>query len=187
MAFINPKQKEIVCKIVYAGAPFSGKSTSLRKIYDHMGGKKPVTLSDETLFFDFVPLSLGKIDGMNVHFHLYTLPPQKTYDTTCKMILKGLDGVIFVVDSQIQKVQESFESFESLKKQIETENPWAKISKAFQYNKRDLKEAIGVKNLHNLFNPDNSALEFESVATKGTQVIEAFQAVMKSVLLELKR
>ena len=186
MSFMNPKQKEVVCKIVYVGAPFTGKSTSLRTLYNKMGGKKPLTLSDETLFFDFVPLSLGKINNVDIHFHLYTLPPQKAYDTTCKMILKGVDGIIFVVDSRVEKIQESFETFELLKKQIETENAWNSLPKAFQFNKRDLSPIVPTDSLHQLFNKDNLALEFETVATKGTQVQEAFQGVMKQVLLELK-
>lgn len=188
MAFINPKKKEVVFKIIYAGAPFSGKSTSLKYLYDKMGGKgkKSLTLSDETLFFDFIPLSLGKIDKVDVHFHLYTLPPQKNYDTTCKMILKGVDGVVFVVDSQVDKVQESFDYFETIKKQVEPENSWNTLPVAFQYNKRDLKHIVPTENLHELFNKNQSP-EFETIATQGENIMASFQAVAKQILLDVKK
>ncbi len=189
MSFINPKQKEVTFKIVYAGAPFSGKSSSLRYLYERLGGngkKNPLTLSDSTLFFDFIPLSLGKIDNINVHVHVYTLPSQKAYDTTCKMILKGVDGVIFVVDSQIDKIQESYEHFETIQKQVEPENSWSSLPVAFQYNKRDLKQSLAAEELDGLFNK-TQAPSFETVATRGENVMDAFQSVAKQILLDLKK
>lgn len=193
MSFINEKNKEITCKVAYFGAPFSGKSTSLKKVFEKTtAGKKEdtLTLTDETdgsLFFDFLPLSLGKVNGYTVRFHLYTVPGQSVYDTSRKLILKGTDGVIFVVDSRMEKLDQSLESWKQLKSLMgNQEVDFQKFPIALQFNKRDLPNVLPLEELHTLFN-DKNFPEFETVAKKGENIMECFQSVAKQVLLGLKK
>lgn len=191
MSFINSRAKEINCKVIYYGAPASGKSTTLKHVYQKLSDKKDslLTLSEErdgSLFFDFLPLSLGKVNNYNVRFHVYTVPGQTVYDSSRKIILKGVDGVIFVVDSQIERMDVNLESWKSLENHLKLEGTTIEsLPLTFQYNKRDLKTALPVAELQALFNP-TSLPEFETVATKGQNVLECFQAIAKSVLKNLK-
>lgn len=193
MSFINPQEKEINCKIAYYGAPFSGKSTSLHCLHEktapgHRG--KIVSMSeegDQTLFFDFLPLSLGKVKGYKIRFHLYTVPGQVVYDSARKIILKGIDGVIFVVDSQIERLEENLESWKNLQASLKNHQiDLQTVPMALQYNKRDLPNVLPVEELRKLFNARDLP-EFESVATEGKNVMECFQTVAKKVLLELNK
>lgn len=193
MSFINPQAKEINCKIVYCGPQNSGKSTSLHQVYEqtssaHRG--KLVSLSnneDQTLFFDFLPLSLGKVKGHTIRFHLYTVPGDAHYDSAQKMILKGIDGVIFVIDSRIDRLEDNLKSWKSLEANLKTlDNNLQSLPIVFQYNKRDDASAIPVEELRQFFNKRNLP-EFETVAKQGKNVMECFQAIAKQVLVELKK
>ena len=148
-----------------------------------------ITLSraeDRTLFFDFLPLSLGKVKEYTVRIHLYTVPGQVIYDSSRTIILKGVDGVIFIVDSQIEKMEENLESWKNLQKSLKGSGiDFRTIPIALQYNKRDLANRMPSPELRELLN-ERDLPEFETVATEGKQVMECFQAVAKKVLQELK-
>jgi signal recognition particle receptor subunit beta len=193
MSFINYPAREINCKIVYYGPGLCGKTTNLQYIYkktnpDSRG--KMISLATETertLFFDFLPLSLGEIRGFKTRFHLYTVPGQVFYDASRKLILKGVDGIVFVADSQVERMEANLESFENLKNNlIEQGYNLENIPYVMQYNKRDLHNAAPVDEMKKLLNP-NSVPDFESVATEGTGVFETLKSVAKLVLIELKK
>ena len=193
MSFINPQAKEVNCKIAYFGAQGAGKSSSLHTIYEktapgHRG--KIVSLSDEqegSLFFDFLPLSLGKVKGYTIRFHLYTVPGHVIYESSRKIILKGLDGVVFVVDSRIERTEENLESGRNRQASLKNhEINFQTIPNALQYNKRDLPNILPLSDLQTLFN-SRSLPEFETVAKEGRNVMECLQAVAKKVLVELKK
>lgn len=193
MSFINPREKEINCKVVYYGAPFAGKSTSIRYLYEKTAaGHKSslISLSNEedgSLFFDFLPLSLGNVNGYKVRFHLYTVPGQIIYHSSRNLIMKGTDGVIFVIDSQIDKLEQNLESWKNL--EINLRNHDADlhtIPLALQYNKQDLKNVLPASDLGKVFNTRDWPA-FETVAKKGKNVMECFQSVAKKVLLDLRK
>jgi mutual gliding-motility protein MglA len=193
MSFINYPAREINCKIVYYGPGLCGKTTNLQWIYkktnpDAKG--KMISLATETertLFFDFLPLSLGEIRGFKTRFHLYTVPGQVFYDASRKLILKGVDGVVFVADSQIERMEANIESIENLKANlIEQGYSLDSVPYVVQYNKRDLPNAAPVAEMKKLLNP-NGLPDFDSVATEGTGVFETLKAVAKLVLIELKK
>jgi len=193
MSFINYPAREINCKIVYYGPGLCGKTTNLQFIYkktnpDAKG--KMISLATETertLFFDFLPLSLGEIRGFKTRFHLYTVPGQVFYDASRKLILKGVDGIIFVADSQIERMEANVESIENLKTNlIEQGYTLDAIPYVIQYNKRDLPNAAPIEEMRKLLNP-NSVPEFESVASEGPGVFETLKSVAKLVLVELKK
>ena len=193
MSFINSQKKEINCKIVYYGPDFSGKATTLRHIYEKTapGNRgKIVSLSDEqdrTLFFDFLPLSMGKIKDYTIRFHLYTVPGQVLYDSARKLILRGIDGVIFMVDSQIERLEENLESWKHLQANLASHDvDFHTVPMALQFNKRDLPKTLPTTEMRQLFNHRNLP-EFETTATKGRGVMECFQSVAKQVLKELKK
>ena len=193
MSFINYSSREINCKIVYYGPGLCGKTTNLQYIYGRTapGAKgKMISLATETertLFFDFLPLSLGEIRGFMTRFHLYTVPGQVFYDASRKLILKGVDGIVFVADSQIERTEANIESFENLEMNlIEQGYELEKIPYVVQYNKRDLPNVAPIEELRELCNPKNVS-EFEAVATTGFGVFDTLKAVAKLVLSELKR
>ncbi len=193
MSFINYMAREINCKIVYYGPGLCGKTTNLQYIYERTNPDakgKMISLATETertLFFDFLPLSLGEIRGFKTRFHLYTVPGQVFYDASRKLILKGVDGVIFVADSQIERLEANQESVDNLRTNLAEQGySLEKIPYVIQYNKRDLPNVVDVKELHDLVNPMNVP-EFEAVARTGPGVFETLKAVSKLVLTELKR
>jgi mutual gliding-motility protein MglA len=193
MSFINYSSREINCKIVYYGPGLCGKTTNLQYVYaktnpDAKG--KMISLATETertLFFDFLPLSLGEIRGFRTRFHLYTVPGQVFYDASRKLILKGVDGVVFVADSQIERLEANIESLDNLRSNL-TEQGYNldKLPYVVQYNKRDLPNVSPVAELKSLLNPTNVP-EYEAVATTGFGVFDTLKAVAKLVLTELKR
>jgi signal recognition particle receptor subunit beta len=193
MSFINYMAREINCKIVYYGPGLCGKTTNLRYIYDKTNPTakgKMISLATETertLFFDFLPLSLGEIRGFKTRFHLYTVPGQVFYDASRKLILKGVDGVIFVADSQIERLEANQESLDNLVTNL-AEQGYAleRLPYVVQYNKRDLPNAVEVGELRQLLNP-TGVPDFEGVARTGVGVFETLKAVSKAVLNELKR
>ena len=193
MSFINYSSREINCKLVYYGPGLCGKTTNLQYICERTNPDakgKMISLATETertLFFDFLPLSLGEIRGFKTRFHLYTVPGQVFYDASRKLILKGVDGVVFVADSQIERMEANIESLENLRLNL-TEQGYDldKLPYVIQYNKRDLPEVASVEELHNLLNPTNVP-EFEGVARTGVGVFDTLKAVAKLVLSELRK
>lgn len=193
MSFINYMAREINCKIVYYGPGLCGKTTNLQYIYDRTNPDakgKMISLATETertLFFDFLPLSLGEIRGFKTRFHLYTVPGQVFYDASRKLILKGVDGVVFVADSQIERLEANLESLDNLQVNL-AEQGYAleRIPYVVQYNKRDLPNIADLDELRQLLNP-GGVPDFEACARTGVGVFETLKATAKLVLTELKR
>lgn len=193
MSFINYSSREINCKLVYYGPGLCGKTTNLQYIYNKTkpdAKGKMISLATETertLFFDFLPLSLGEIRGFKTRFHLYTVPGQVFYDASRKLILKGVDGVCFVADSQMERMEANIESLENLRENL-TEQGYEldKLPYVIQYNKRDLPSAVGLEDLSSALNPTRVP-EFEGVATTGVGVFDTLKALAKQVLTELRK
>jgi hypothetical protein len=193
MSFINYLSREINCKIVYYGPGLCGKTTNLQYIYNKTNPEakgKMISLATETertLFFDFLPLALGEIRGFKTRFHLYTVPGQVFYDASRKLILKGVDGVVFVADSQIARMEANVESLENLRTNLAEQGySLDKLPYVVQYNKRDMPSIAPVEELKALLNPARVP-DFEAVATGGQGVFDTLKAVAKLVLTELKR
>jgi signal recognition particle receptor subunit beta len=193
MSFINYSSREINCKIVYYGPGLCGKTTNLQHIYTKTNPElkgKMISLATETertLFFDFLPLALGQIRGFKTRFHLYTVPGQVFYDASRKLILKGVDGVVFVADSQIERMEANLESMDNLRINLKDQGyELEKIPFVVQYNKRDLPNAAPVAEMKRLLNPMN-VIDFEARAQTGEGVFETLKAVAKGVLSDLKR
>ncbi len=192
MSFINYSSREINCKIVYYGPGLGGKTTNIQYIYDKTNPDakgKMISLATETertLFFDFLPLALGTIRGFKTRFHLYTVPGQVFYDASRKLILKGVDGVVFVADSQLERMDANVESVENLKENLmEQGYDLAKIPYVVQFNKRDLDNVATIEELQKALNPMQVPW-FEAVAPEGSGVFETLKAVAKQVLMQLK-
>ncbi len=193
MSFINYSSREINCKIVYYGPGLCGKTTNLQYIYNKTSSNakgKMISLATETertLFFDFLPLSLGEIRGFKTRFHLYTVPGQVFYDASRKLILKGVDGVVFVADSQVERMEANQESLENLRDNLkEQAYDIEKIPLVLQYNKRDLPNAAPAEDLSRILNYLGRP-EFGATATTGVGVFDTLKEVAKLVLQELKR
>ncbi|HSC87386.1 MAG TPA: GTPase domain-containing protein [Polyangiaceae bacterium] len=193
MSFINYMAREINCKIVYYGPGLCGKTTNLQYIYERTNPDakgKMISLATETertLFFDFLPLSLGEIRGFKTRFHLYTVPGQVFYDASRKLILKGVDGVIFVADSQFERLEANQESLDNLRDNLAEQGyDLAKIPFVIQYNKRDLPNVVELDELRSTLNPAGVP-DFEANARTGEGVFETLKAVSKLVIAELKK
>jgi mutual gliding-motility protein MglA len=195
MTFINYASREINCKIVYYGPGLCGKTTNLQWIYDKTNPQAKgklislATETDRTLFFDFLPLELGTVRGFKTRFHLYTVPGQVFYDASRKLILKGVDGVIFVADSQVERMDANVEAIENLKTNLKSQGyDLTTIPYVLQMNKRDLPNVESVDEMKRLLaqkNPMEPA--YEAVAAKGTGVFETLKGVAKLVLADLTR
>src|SRR3989304_4708678 len=192
MSFINYAAREINCKLVYYGPGLCGKTTNLQHIYKKVdpGAKgKLISLATETertLFFDFLPLELGTIRGFKTRFHLYTVPGQIFYEASRKLILKGADGVVFVADSQLERMESNIESLQNLEQNLGEQGlVLEKMPFVLQYNKRDLPNVVSIEDLQRALNPRNVPW-FEAVATTGAGVFETLKAIAKMVLQELK-
>ncbi|MGE4130172.1 MAG: ATP/GTP-binding protein [Bdellovibrionales bacterium] len=192
MSFINYNAKEIHCKIVYYGPSLGGKTTNLQWVYQQTASPEKSELFslpgdvERTLFFDFLPLNIGEIRGFKTRFHLYTVPGQVVYDASRKLILKGLDGVVFVADSQAERMEENLQSMENLKKNLDQQGyDISDIPLVLQYNKRDLPNALAVSELRSALNKYNSA-DFEGTASEGVGVFESLRTVSKSIINVLK-
>jgi len=193
MTFINYASKEINCKIVYYGPGLGGKTTNLQYIYNKTApdakGKmiSLATEADRTLFFDFLPLDLGTIRGFTTRFHLYTVPGQVFYDASRKLILKGVDGVVFVADSQRERMEANIESIRNLESNLKEHGLDLKtIPYALQFNKRDLPTAMGADELYRTLNYKREPT-FEAVAPQGVGVFDTLKAVAKLILIELRK
>jgi len=193
MSFINYSQKEINCKIVYYGPGLCGKTTNLQYIYNKTSPEtkgKLISLStetDRTLFFDFLPLALGEIRGFRTRFHLYTVPGQVFYDASRKLILKGVDGVVFVADSQLERMEANQESLENLSVNLAEQGyDFNKVPTVIQYNKRDLPNAISIEEMRKSLNR-RGIPEYQAVAPTGVGVFDTLKSVAKLVLTELRK
>jgi signal recognition particle receptor subunit beta len=193
MTFINYASKEINCKVVYYGPGLGGKTTNLQYIYNKTSPEakgKMISLAteaDRTLFFDFLPLDLGTIRGFTTRFHLYTVPGQIFYDASRKLILKGVDGVVFVADSQGERTEANVESIRNLEDNL-TEHGFdlKTIPYVLQFNKRDLPNVMPVEELYRLLNFKREPT-FEAVATTGVGVFDTLKSVAKQILVELRK
>ncbi len=193
MSFINFTTREISCKIVYYGPGLSGKTTNLHWIYNHTESDRKgklislATETERTLFFDFLPLALGKIEGFGVRFHLYTVPGQVFYAASRKLILKGVDGIVFTADSQIERMEANMESMDDLRQNLEEHGyDIRNIPLTIQYNKRDLPNVAPLEEMNRHLNPMNGEW-FEAVAFYGTGVYETLKDVAKKVLKDLRK
>jgi mutual gliding-motility protein MglA len=191
VSLINYSSREINCKIVYYGPGLCGKTTNLQHIYSRVPQEtrgKMISLAtemDRTLFFDFLPLELGQIRGFRTRFHLYTVPGQVYYNASRKLILKGVDGIVFVADSQIDRFDANIESLMNMHDNL-AEHGLAKekIPLVMQYNKRDLPRVVSVPDLEKELNP-NQAPYFEAVALRGAGVFDTLKVACKLVLKTL--
>jgi len=192
MSFINYAAREINVKIVFYGPGLCGKTTNLQYIYEKSSPQQKgklislATETDRTLFFDFLPLDLGAVRGFKTRFHLYTVPGQVFYDASRKLILKGVDGVVFVADSQEARMDANSESLRNLEENLNENGFELKtVPYVLQFNKRDLPSAMLVDDMYRLLNFKGEPT-FEAVATKGIGVFETLKAVAKQVLYELR-
>ncbi len=193
MTFINYASREINCKIVYYGPGLCGKTTNLQYIFDSTAPQSRgklislATETDRTLFFDFMPLELGTVRGFKTRFHLYTVPGQVFYDASRKLILKGVDGVVFVADSQEERMDANIESLSNLEENLRSQGyDLMKIPYVLQLNKRDLPNIIPVTDLAAELKIKNEPV-VEAVASTGDGVFDTLKAVAKQVLTELRK
>ena len=192
MSFINFAAREINCKIVYYGAGLGGKTTNLQVIYqktaDQQKGKmiSLATETERTLFFDFLPLDLGSVRGFKTRIHLYTVPGQVFYDASRKLILRGVDGIVFVADSQEQRMDANVAALENLMSNLREHGyDFHKIPYVLQLNKRDLPNILPVDLLSTELRKKNEPI-VEAVAFQGVGVFETLKEIAKQVLTELK-
>jgi signal recognition particle receptor subunit beta len=193
LSFINFAAREINCKIVYYGAGLGGKTTNLQFIFDKTADKQKskmislATETDRTLFFDFLPLDLGTVRGFRTRFHLYTVPGQVFYDASRKLILRGVDGVVFVADSQEERLDANAEALENLYENLKEHGyDFNKIPYVLQLNKRDLPNALPVEELkRELLRKSEPTVE--AVAFQGKGVFETLKEIARQVLIELKK
>lgn len=193
MTFINYVAREINCKIVYYGPGLGGKTTNLQYIYQITSVEnkgKLISLATETertLFFDFLPIDLGQIRGFRTRFHLYTVPGQVFYDSSRKLILKGVDGVVFVADSQEERIDANLESISNLAENLKEHGfDLEKIPYVLQLNKRDLPSAMPLEDMKQQLLVKGEPV-IEAVATQGVGVLTTLKAVARQVLVELRK
>ena len=193
MPYINQALREICCKIVYYGPGLGGKTTNVQHLFDRTRAESKGRLvslkteTDRTLFFDFLPLEVGSIGGFRTRLQLYTVPGQVFYRASRRLILRGLDGVVFVADSQLARLDANVESMEDLRDNLgEHGRSVDALPLVLQYNKRDLHGIVPISELRALLNP-GGAPELEASAASGRGVFETLKTVARLVLLELKR
>jgi signal recognition particle receptor subunit beta len=193
LSFINFAAREINCKIVYYGPGLGGKTTNLQHIFDKTGEQQKgkmislATETDRTLFFDFLPLDLGTIRGFKTRFHLYTVPGQVFYDASRKLILRGVDGVVFVADSQTERADANVEALENLVSNLQEHGyDFSTIPYVLQFNKRDLPNVLSVDEMKKQL-CRREERTYESVASQGHGVFETLKEIARQVLVELKK
>jgi signal recognition particle receptor subunit beta len=194
MVVVSYSGKEINAKLVYYGPGLCGKTTNLEHVYDsipstHRGKMVSMkTRTERTLFFDFLPVDLGELGGFKTRFLLYTVPGQVYYNATRKLVLRGVDAVVFVADSARGKMNENLESLENLKENLKEYGldlntmPWV-----LQYNKRDLPDTYTIEEMNQALNPNGTIQHFEAVATNGTGVFETLKGVSRLLLEKLSK
>jgi len=192
VSLINYSSREINCKVVYYGPGLGGKTTNIQYVYEKLAPEtkgKLVTLAtemDRTLFFDFLPLELGEVKGFKTRFHLYTVPGQVYYNASRKLILRGVDGIVFVADSSEARFDANIEALYNLHENLkEYDLSLDEIPFVIQWNKRDMPDAIPVDELNQELNPEGYE-NFEAVAVNGVGVFDTLKCVAKQVLRQLQ-
>jgi signal recognition particle receptor subunit beta len=193
MSFVNYEAKEIISKIIYYGPSLGGKTSNIRYIEEHTkDSSKGKMLSmdnenDRTMFFDFLPLALGTVNDFNVRFHLYSVPGQVFYESSRKLLLKGIDGIVFVVDSTAGRYEANIESMNNLVKSLHMcDIDITDMPLVIQYNKRDVDTAMPINEICNVVNKVN-APEYETVASEGVGVFETLKGISKIIMANLKQ
>jgi mutual gliding-motility protein MglA len=193
VTFINYVAHEINCKIVYYGPGLGGKTTNLKYVYGITSPEnrgKMISLATETertLFFDFLPIDLGQIRNYSTRFHLYTVPGQVFYDASRKLILRGVDGVVFVADSQEERMDANIESLSNLEQNLKEHGfDLNTIPYVLQLNKRDLPNVIPAEKLQKVLRVKGEPV-YEAVATQGIGVLETLKAITRQVLVALRK
>ncbi len=193
MPFINFPAREINCKLVYYGPGLGGKTANLQWIYEHTGANQKgkmislATETDRTLFFDFLPLDLGTVRGFKTRLHLYTVPGQVFYEASRKLILKGADGVVFVADSQEERLDANLETLDNLQEHLKEHSlSFETIPYLLQLNKRDLPHILSVDELKDKLQRKGEPI-IEATAINGAGVFETLKEVAKLVLGELRK
>ncbi|HUX07366.1 MAG TPA: ADP-ribosylation factor-like protein [Acidobacteriota bacterium] len=193
MTYVNYSAREINVKIVYYGPGLGGKTTNLQYIYNSSGAKQQgklislATETDRTLFFDFMPLDLGNIRGFRTRLHLYTVPGQVFYNASRKLILKGVDGIVQVADSQVERLDANIESINNLQDNLREHGyDLETIPYVLQLNKRDLKNVVSSEELAKTLHVKNEPV-LEAVATEGKGVFQSLKAVSKLILIDLRQ
>ena len=197
MAFINTKTKEVQVKLVYVGPGRGGKTTNLEYIFSRIRHRiesdmvSIKTQGDRTLFFDFLPFELGSIKGYNVKTQLYTVPGQVKYNATRKLVLKGVDGIVFVADSIVDRRDNNIKSLENLKENLRFYDiNIAEMPIVFQYNKRDMESQgipiLDVETLEQDLNADLKAPSFTASALKGDNVIPTVKKAISTTIVGIR-
>lgn len=190
--FINWQLRELNLKVVYYGPALSGKTTNLEQIHAHTNPKQRgelvslKTREDRTLYFDFLQLELGKISGLSPKIHLYTVPGQSYYEASRKLVLRGADGVVFVADSNRNRVNENLESWENMKAHLISLNIPSDLPLIVQLNKRDLPNAMSIPELRQNLGLNGNPV-FESIAVQGKGVFNTLKAIINGVVMRVQR
>ncbi|MDE3180280.1 MAG: gliding-motility protein MglA [Acidobacteriota bacterium] len=193
MSFINKALREINCKIVYYGAGLGGKTTNLQWVFEQTSansGEKMLSLATEderTLFFDFLPLDLGQIRGYKVRLHLYTVPGQMAYQSSRKLILRGVDGVVLVADSQPGRMEANIAAIDDLQQNLkELGQDFSELPYVLQLNKRDLADSLSSAEMMALLARKGEPV-FEAVASRGAGVLDTLKGIGRLVLGRVRR
>ncbi len=191
MANLNYTNKELNLKIVYYGTSLGGKTTNLRSIYAKLSSDRKgqimslATDLDQTIFFDFLPIDVGEIKGWKLRFHLYTVPGQVYYNASRKLVLRNVDGLVFVVDSQRERLEENIESMYNLQDNLRAYNLILKdIPMILQYNKRDLPNIMEIKELQTQLNNEDYEY-FESVAIRHIGIFDTLKRICQLTIIAL--
>ncbi len=192
--FINRKLKEIQLKIVYYGPALSGKTTNLEYIHGHTNPDlrgdlvSLKTREDRTLYFDYLQLELGQVKGLKPRFNLYTVPGQTYYAATRKLVLQGADGVVFVADSQVERMRDNLVSFSDLLKHLqELGYAPARMPLVIQFNKRDLPNVVPVSEFKQRLKLNETIPCFETIALQGVGVFDTLKAVIGRVIANIQQ
>jgi signal recognition particle receptor subunit beta len=190
MANFNYAKKELNLKVVYYGTSLGGKTTNLRSIYSTLnGGHKGKMMSlatelDQTIFFDFLPIDVGNVKGWKLRYHLYTVPGQVYYNASRRLVLRNVDALVFVVDSQRERLEENIESMNNLEDNLKMYNlSLRQIPMVIQYNKRDLPNIMPLNELQSHLN-DRKFQYFESVAIRGIGIFETLKAICQLAIIK---
>jgi signal recognition particle receptor subunit beta len=194
MSTINFAAREINCKIVYYGPGMSGKTTNLKHVFSRVPGHlrgdmvSLATEDERTLFFDFLPLDLGTVQGFKTRFHLYTVPGQVFYNASRKLILRGVDGIVFVADSAPDRLRANAESMRNLRENLAEHGiDVREVPIVLQINKRDLPNALPADMIRAVIDPGKELTMFEAMSDKGVGVFETLKTVSRLVLERLSK
>ncbi len=193
MSIIRFGSREITCKIVYYGPGRAGKTTNLQYLYSRIPATRRselvslATETDKTLFFDYMPIDVGNYRGFTTKFQLYTVPGQVFYEDTRKLVLKGADGIVFVADSQRERLEDNIFSLENMFQNMEENGIDINDTPiVLQYNKRDMNDICTIDELQEILNKNFLYEYYEAIAIKGVGVPETFKAIGTLVLKNLR-